>query len=254
METLHINNSIGDKVLYYEELESTNDKSFELIKNETAQCGTIVRTDYQTKGRGQIGKYWESEKGKNLLLSVLLKNSGVSVENQFLLSIFCSLAIRDLVQSKLNMNTTIKWPNDIYVSNQKICGILIQNSLMNKKISACVIGIGLNVNQTQFSASLPNPCSLSSISAKVFQLELLASQLIGFLKKYYDLLLTGKHQQLIDLYHKALFRKEIETAFIKSIGASFIGIIKGIEPTGKLLVSVDDNIESFGFHELKYVI
>ena len=254
MDTLHINNSIGNKVLYFEELGSTNDKSFELIKSESAESGTIVYTDYQNKGRGQIGKYWESEKGKNLLLSLLLKKIGLEVENQFLISIFTSLAIKDLVQETLQMNATIKWPNDIYVANRKICGILIQNSIMNKLIGASVIGIGLNVNQSKFSPSLPNPCSLKSITGEEFPLEEILEKLIQLLKKYYDLLLKGQYVELIDQYHNALYRKGIETRFKKPNGQSFEGIIKGIDPSGKLQLKIKDKIESFGFHELKYII
>lgn len=254
MDTLHINNSIGDKVLYFEELASTNDKSFELIKSESVESGTIVYTDYQTKGRGQIGKYWESEKGKNLLLSLVLKKSGLEIENQFLISIFTSLAIKDLVQDSLNMNTTIKWPNDIYIANHKICGILIQNSIMNKKINASVIGIGLNVNQIKFSPLLPNPCSCKSIAGMEFSLEEMLEQLTLLLKKYYDLLLKGQYKELMDQYHEALYRKGIVTRFKKSDGLSIEGVIQGIDPTGKLQLQVGDKIETFGFHELKYII
>lgn len=254
MDTLHINNSIGNKVLYFEELASTNDKSFELIKSEAAASGTIVHTDYQTKGRGQIGKYWESEKGANLLLSVILRNNGLEAENQFLISIFTSLAIKDLVQYSLNMNATIKWPNDIYVANDKICGILIQNSIMNKNISASVIGIGLNVNQTKFSPTIPNPCSCKSIAGKEFPLEEMLEKLTLLLKKYYNFLLKGQYNELMDQYHMALYRKDMESSFIKSDGQAIKGNIQGIDPTGKLQLKVGDQMVSFGFHELKYII
>ena len=135
----------------------------QLIKNTEVAEGTVVLAKEQTSGRGQVNNTWESSYGDNLLMSIVLYPEFLHAGNQFLLSKFVSLAIVDFLSYYLE-NVTIKWPNDIYVGNKKIAGVLIENSLRGAFISSSVVGIGLNVNQTEFSSSIPNPTSLKNES------------------------------------------------------------------------------------------
>ena len=120
-----------------------------------------IRTDFQTAGRGQTGNGWESEKGKNLLVSVLLKYPEIAASEQWRLSMLVAVTLYEAIaQFVPEQMLTIKWPNDIYVGSRKICGILIENSLRGNRLSSSIIGIGLNINQRNFDINLPNPTSM----------------------------------------------------------------------------------------------
>ena len=126
------------------QISSTNTVAIELLKKEELPEGTIIWADEQTKGRGQRGNSWESEPGTNLTISIILFPHFLKAEDQFLLSKVTSLAITDYLANRFNQ-VTIKWPNDIYVANDKIAGILIENSIIGSSFEYAVIGIGLNI-------------------------------------------------------------------------------------------------------------
>jgi len=137
-------------IVYHESIHSTNSLMYDEVSNTPdLNEGYVIRTDYQTSGRGQIGNTWESKSGKNLL-----------AEDQFLVSKIICLSLVELLNEYDLEKVRIKWPNDIYVGDKKIAGILIQNMLQGKQIKASIIGIGLNVNQEFFESEAPNPTSL----------------------------------------------------------------------------------------------
>ena len=135
--------------------------------------GAVVYTYRQTQGRGQKGNSWESEPEKNLAFSFLLKNPGIAPSRQFYISEAVSIAVAEMLSQMVPDGIRIKWPNDIYFHDQKICGILIENTLCGNAIAHAIIGIGINVNQEHFVSDAPNPVSLKNITGKDYDLDAL---------------------------------------------------------------------------------
>lgn len=196
-----VENTTGVLKSYYcKETHSTNALLWEMSRLSTLEEGFVVRADFQTAGKGQIGNSWESEAGKNLLFSMILYPLRVSVENQFLLSQIVSLAIKKALDEYTD-GTTVKWPNDIYWNEKKLAGILIENSLQGNKIKSAVIGIGLNVNQKTFVSNAPNPVSLLQITGK---------------RQNRKALLDKIHRNIMELYAE-LNLSEIRTAYAEAL-------------------------------------
>lgn len=221
--------------LYYysENTESTNSLLKELSLKEKLPEGYLVYTDFQTAGKGQPGNSWESENGKNLLFSILIYPHNILITEQFILSQITSLAIKKVLDNYTG-DITIKWPNDIYWKEKKICGILIENSLLRDKIDKCIIGIGLNINQEIFTSNAPNPVSLKQITGK---------------ETDRDKILQNIHHQLITLYkntdieniqkeyHHNLYRNEGFHPYTDATTKeNFLARIEKVEPDGKLIL------------------
>lgn len=151
--------------------------------------GTVIAADSQTAGRGQRGNSWEAEPGKNLTFSLLLEPEHIPARRQFAISRAVALAICDCLRHWLSNHAdeiAIKWPNDIYVGNRKICGILIENSLQADRICRTVVGIGLNVNQTVFRSDAPNPVSMAQLAGFEFDLDTLLDDLATTIISYFN--------------------------------------------------------------------
>jgi len=232
-------------------IDSTNTYLKQISSLETLEDYTIVTAKHQTLGRGQMGTIWDSEKGKNLMCSVFKKDYVVSIENQFYISMATSLAIIKALQSFSVPKLYVKWPNDILSENKKICGILIENVIKNNKLEASIIGIGLNVNQTEFK-SLPNASSLRIITGTVSNLDELLQRVIENLKYYFNSLETESLNVLKSEYEKRLFRKDKPSTFKNSHGDIFAGFIKGISSLGKLQVVLEDDVlKEFDLKEIQ---
>ena len=153
------------KTLYLEETDSTNDFLRQYTPGEDEDM-TVVWTDFQRKGRGQGSNQWESEAGKNLTFSVLIHPDKVRAQDQYIISMAVAETMHRFLSGMVDAAIQIKWPNDIYVGDSKIGGILIENHLSGEHIKDCIIGIGLNVNQTVFVSDAPNPISMRMICAQ----------------------------------------------------------------------------------------
>ena len=244
----------GKNKIYFEELDSTNTYAMDMIAKTTPPNGTCVFTDYQTAGRGQIGRYWHSEAAKNLLVSYIFYPHTLKVEDQFYLSIISGLAVRDVVSHWVE-NVKIKWPNDIYIGNKKAAGILVQNCLRGDLIRSTVVGIGLNVNEKDFPTDLPNPISLYSITGFDIEIEQVFHFVSARLEFYYLQLKNNKYAFLKNEFLNQLYRKDEWTEFTDLSGIRFSGCITGIDPQGKLQMMTDDGVvKNFGFREVGYVI
>ncbi len=222
-------------------IDSTNTYLKEISSNDVLKDYTTVTANYQTDGRGQMGTMWNSEKTKNLMCSVFKDCSNVSIKNQFYISMVTSLAIIKTLQSFSVQKLRIKWPNDILSDDKKICGILIENVIKNKKLVASIIGIGLNVNQTEFK-NLPNASSLKIITGTVFNIDELLQLIIKNLKYYFVILEKGHLKVLKSDYENLLFRKNKPSTFKDQKGTVFAGFIKGINGIGQLQVLLEDDI------------
>lgn len=222
-------------------INSTNTYLKQLSDVEALKDYTIVTAKYQTQGRGQMGTIWNSEKSKNLTCSVFKDTSKIEVEQQFHISIVTSLAIVKTLQSFSIPKLHVKWPNDILSESKKICGILIENVIKKKRLDCAIIGIGLNVNQTEFK-KLPNASSLKILTGRVFDLDELLQLISKNLKHYFKLLEQGKLELLKAEYEKKLFRKDKPSSFKDQKGHMFSGFIKGINAIGNLQILLEDDI------------
>ena len=156
---------LTENVFYIPQTISTNVLCWKMFKERDIPEGLVVVADYQTAGKGQAGNSWESARGKNLLFSIVLYPHHIPIEEQFLISQAVSVGIKNVLDT-VSDDITIKWPNDMYWKDSKLAGILIETSLFRNIISKAVIGVGLNVNQTEFISDAPHPISLKQIAGK----------------------------------------------------------------------------------------
>ena len=222
-----------------------------MAQNSALENFTVVTTKEQTKGRGQQSNSWISEPHKNLTISVFIKDFDLEIHQQKYLNFAISLAIFDVLLEEEIPKPSIKWPNDILSAKNKICGILIENNIRNHKIYATIVGIGLNVNQTEFPDFLKNVTSLKKIKDIDFNLDALLLRLIEKIKEKIQLLVSKKYEELENDYLKVLYKKNIPTMFKDSNDALFMGIITGISNSGNLLVELEDEtVKEFGIKEI----
>jgi len=239
-------------ILKFESLSSTNDKAKEIINTNKFSEFTVILTYEQTKGKGQRENSWNSEADKNLTISILTKPIFLKITSQFYLSKAISLGIIDYLNSKKN-NFKIKWPNDIYYNDKKICGILIENSISGSTIKNSIIGIGLNINQKYFPDYLPNAISLSNILHKKYNLEEELNLLLSSIYNKYQLLKKQEFTEIDKLYHKYLYKIN-KLANYKDVKSSFKGKIIGTLPEGKLIIETSKNeIRTYNFKEVEFL-
>lgn len=229
---------------------STNSYLKDLGAQITLEDDTIVWAETQLNGRGQRGNSWTSEAGKSLTFSMFKRFSQLRSEEHIRINLAVSLGIaRSLIQLNIPQ-ITIKWPNDIMSYNKKICGILIENQLQGNSITGSVIGIGLNVNNTEFH-DLPNAGSLYLATEKTFDLESVLRQVALSLSSHLDNLENIDFESLIEDYHAMLFRKDTISVFEYPDRSLFNGIILGLSSDGKLLVELEDEkVIEFGMKEI----
>jgi len=242
------------KLIKLDAIDSTNDFLKALASQDELDNFTVVTAENQTKGKGQMGSKWQSESGKNLIMSVLVKDFLYDNEQVFNLSVIVSLAVIDTLKSLNIPDLRIKWPNDIMSYNKKVGGILIENTIKSDGRIVSVVGIGLNINQTNFD-HLPNASSLAVICKREFD------------KNSLVLLIREKIQEKINSwenssahlwkeYFNSLFRQGIPMPFkklrSKDSGQNFMGIIKGVSPVGKIQILLeDDSVYEFEIKEIQ---
>lgn len=229
------------RIIKLNAIDSTNNFLKQLCAKETVEDNTIIVTNYQSHGRGQMGTTWVSEDSKNLMFSVFKDISFLETEQNFYISMATSLSIISALKSFTIPKLQIKWPNDILSENQKICGVLIENIIKQNQLKATIIGVGINVNQTNFS-ELPKATSLHLLTGKVLNLDEVLQAILENLIHYFNLLKDEKFQQIKDAYEKLLFRKDKPSTFKDSKGVLFSGFIKSISNSGNLQVLLEDNI------------
>ena len=231
-------------------LESTNIYALELLRQKKGFTGTVIVTDFQTKGKGQQGKIWESEKGKNLQFSIIISPK-LAVEKQFELSQFVAICLRQWLDSMSVSVVQIKWPNDILVNGKKIAGVLIENSIQGQEISHSVIGIGLNVNQVGFSIFSRLATSLKKELNKNVDMD---KALTSFLELFKSNYLKYKSGQLdvVKLYLSYLFGLGTPQRYVDDKG-EFLGVILGVRPNGKLQVNKNGKLKSYDIKQLQFL-
>ena len=208
----------------------------------TLPGGTVIYTPSQTAGRGQKGNSWESEDGKNLTFSMLLKRPPVKARDQFCLSEAAAIAVVEALTAEAGDAFTVKWPNDVYWQDKKICGMLLENSLDGTSIAHCIAGIGINVNQERFLSDAPNPVSLTGITGREHDLMALLKRVCSRIEALVDSLGdSAAREQLHRQYMAALYRNDGALhPFEDAQGYRFMASVAGIAPDGTLTLRHED--------------
>lgn len=243
------------KYMFVNQTDSTNRLMKSLLRDQHLPEGFVVRSGYQLEGRGQGSNRWESQPRRNLLFSVLLRPVQVAVDEQFILSQMVALAIHRSLQELLPEEAaafSLKWPNDIYWNNRKLGGVLIENSLRGGKITECIVGIGLNINQTTFNSDAPNPVSLRQISGRRHRLMEVLKTILHHLFEIYT---QADYAAIRSDYAHALYRREGYHPYYAPEKGQFDACIVKVEADGRLLLKEKTGQESgYYFKEVEIVL
>jgi len=241
------------EVIHIEETDSTN----HWLK-ENGEHGMVVVAGYQTAGRGCGSNSWESERGKNLTFSMLIHPEGIPANEQFHITEVTSVALCETLEHYIYNKVEIKWPNDIYVADKKICGILIENRLQGNVIKDSIIGIGLNVNQREFKSDAPHPVSLYQLMGRETDIE----ELLNWFLKAFDAAWNSKTTCFA--YRERLFRKGREYVYKDKTtsstneaaeSGSFTATLIDVEADGRLVLLDDTGLQRrYAFKEVEFVI
>lgn len=246
-------------ITWFDSIDSTNSEARRQLPANAKM--SVYAAKFQTAGRGQRGNKWSSAAGQNLTFSVLLNSThpqmpDLAVRNQFLLSIVASLSVSDLLR-KLNIRNTIKWPNDIYIGRRKVCGMLIENIVGNTGLEHSIIGIGLNLNQTEFPPELVNPTSVLVSSGLRTVPEEVLDGFLDIFSEYIPYLsdIEGINE-IRNKYVSRLFRLGVSREYHDCLrNVDFKGTIKGISEEGLLLMEMPDKtVTNYSFKEVSYII
>ena len=244
----------GKLINYLPSCHSTNDIAVQMIQSENMVFeGTVIITDNQTAGRGQRGNIWEACTGENLTFSLILKPNFLKASDQFQLNVAVSMGVLDFLSEFIDENLKVKWSNDIYVGDKKMGGILIENSLQGYQIGHSIIGIGLNINQTEFSNERATSLRKITQNPLKYDLSELLKKLLENIEINYLKIKSRQYESLKVGYLSNLFRFE-EYHYFKKNGQQFLGRITGIDETGKLGIETDGNVIYFDFKEVEFVI
>ena len=244
----------GKLINYLPSCHSTNDIAVQMIQSENMVFeGTVIITDNQTAGRGQRGNIWEACTGENLTFSLILKPNFLKASDQFQLNVAVSMGVFDFLSEFIDENLKVKWSNDIYVGDKKMGGILIENSLQGYQIGHSIIGIGLNINQTEFSNERATSLRKITQNPLKYDLSELLKKLLENIEINYLKIKSKQYESLKVRYLSNLFRFE-EYHYFKKNGQQFLGRITGIDETGKLGIETDGNVIYFDFKEVEFVI
>jgi BirA family biotin operon repressor/biotin-[acetyl-CoA-carboxylase] ligase len=230
-------------------LSSTNDEA----RKATYKGGDVVVADFQTEGRGQRGNRWSSDAGKNLMFSIVVSPKGLPASAQFVLLECVALGLVDAL-AEWGIATSIKWTNDIYVGDRKLVGVLIENSISDGLVARSVVGIGINVNQTEVDPTLPNPTSMALVCGRKFSCDEVLESVYRCVMLRLELLDEGCAEHLHREYCERMFRLGVEAEFALPDGSRLRGVIRGVEPQGALIVATDGGERRFLVKEVAFVL
>lgn len=247
------NEQTSPRIIHLPEARSTNSSLREWLALERLPEGSVLVADNQVAGRGQIGNSWESEPGKNLTFSLVLYPDCLPANQQFFISEIASLSVKETLDAYVG-DVSVKWPNDIYWKDRKICGMLIENDLAGFYLYSSIIGIGINVNQADFRSKAPNPVSLRQITGKEYDKEEILGHFLSLFYDYYLALLQEQYGLIRERYRSALYRSAGYHPYRDEQGA-FEARIHHIEPTGHLVLQLrDGSLRRYAFKEVSYLL
>ncbi len=245
---------IGDYKIRLKSIDSTNNYASSLFSLGKPAEGTVVLSDFQEKGKGQVNATWESERGLNLLASFILYPV-IDMSDYFLLNQAMSLAVREAIAGFMpGPEVTIKWPNDILAGERKIGGILIENSIRGNQFAYSIVGTGINVNQDDFSSYKPEATSLRLETGNETPVERMLEALCATMNTWYAKLKSGDAAAIRKAYHDALFGKGASRVFLDNQSlARFEAVIAGVRDDGKLILrTADGRTRHAAFKEVAY--
>jgi len=244
---------VGQNLVTLTEVDSTNNFLKQTLANSTPLTeGTVIMAESQYAGRGQQQNKWHSEPGKNLTISILLKPAFLPVTQQFNLNLAISVGIINALIPVLGTGVKIKWPNDVYFNDKKLGGVLIENIIQGQIIKNSIVGIGLNVNQTEFADWVPNPTSVKQILQKDYDLKNLLSDICAYIEAAYLVLKAGNIDRLKTFFMQNLYWRD-ELHPFKTAEGVFDGIITDVTQAGQLAVSIDNELRLYSFKEIEFL-
>ena len=244
---------VGHNLITLKEVDSTNTFLKDAVSKSTPLLdGTVIMAEKQFGGRGQAENSWLTEPGKNLTISILLNPGFLSVDKQFELNKAVSIALNDVLIKYIPSKALIKWPNDLYVCNKKIGGMLIENIVQGNKIKHAIIGIGLNVNQENFPENLKNVTSLKQELHQDYDLMGLLGEICSAIEARYLQLKAGSLKKINEEYLNRLYLKD-QWASFKFDGMIQHGKIVGITNIGQLILETDDETRVFNNKEIEFL-
>jgi len=248
---------IGHNIIMLDRVSSTNDFLKDYVSNfKPLNEGTAILAVDQFQGRGQRDNKWVSEPGKNITCSFHLTPTFLKATQQFPLNIGISLGLAKYLQSKVEKTVKIKWPNDIYVENKKIAGILIENTIQAGNLKHSIIGIGVNINQKTFNPEDSihrSSLLLESDQTEDYDIKNITQEIFNYIETEYKFIKSQEIEQQLIAYNERLFRKDEKSSFlIDNIEQS--GVIKEVCLDGKLIVALDTETKSFNYNEIKILI
>jgi len=245
----------GQNVITLQRTPSTNEYlKNELTKSTPLREGTVIMAVDQYAGRGQKGAVWVSEPGKNLTFSLLLTPTFLHPRHQFLLTVAISVAIAKCLETLLPEPVKIKWPNDLFVGDRKIGGILIENILKGNVWKSAIVGIGINVNQTAFPTDIArHTSSIYHLLHQETDLLTLLHDLGRHIEQAYNELKQSAHENLLAYYRQHLYRLNERHPFLVE-GIRVHGTVTGVTENGRLQVTFDGHMADFDIKEIAFVI
>ena len=243
--------SVRNTMIYHiNNTTSTNDEA----RGERYEHMDVIWSEHQTEGRGQRGHSWHSTEGENLTFSVVLHPTFLPIVEQFLLSEVVALALVDAM-AEYGIECRIKWTNDIYARDSKLVGVLIEHSLAGDTLARTIVGIGLNVNQTEFPSDLPNPTSMALQRSAKFDHEEVLRCFMHKLEEWYDVLSSGNKQLVESTYVSRMYHLLEEHPYMLPSGEVVRAQIRGVRPSGELILEHHDGIvREYAFKEIEFVL
>lgn len=243
----------SNKIIYFEKVDSTNEEAEKLLFSRLLEEYTVIVTDFQLKGKGVGRNTWQSDPAMNILMSIVLHPEFLNPADQFMINKVVSLAVCECIAQFLpEKSIYIKWPNDIYVEDRKIAGILSKNIIMGHQFSSCIVGIGLNVNQITFDPDVPNPVSLAQLTGSAVDRESVLGNLTDQIKTSYERLRSGNFGEIDQDYLSTLLNYNL-SAIYESHGKRFEGIIRNVDPFGRLILETGGEIKKYDMKEITLI-
>lgn len=255
LENSAIHRIIGQRTISFDFIDSTNDFAIRWLTKSKPIEGTVITADFQSKGKGQIGRTWFGTPGANLAYTTLLYPTHLHAREAPLALMCLSSAVCEAVSQLFDLPALkLKWPNDLYWNNEKLGGMLIQTALFTQKIQHLVFGLGLNVNETHFPAELPNPVSLRQITGREINRDLIVPAINAALDSARLKLLKQDNTRIVEKYNALLYANgEVRTFLNLSTRDTFNARVCGVDSAGSLLLDHSGRRSQFQMHEVKWM-
>ena len=241
------------KIIKLDAIDSTNSYLKKLLNKESLDDLTAVVSKHQTQGRGRNGNTWSNKPSLNLAFSIYKRFSDFEIDKKFMLNVISSISVYETLKKYNLINLTIKWPNDIMTANKKISGILIENNIRGNSIKNSVIGIGININQSEFK-NLPNATSIFIETGKLNSIDMIAQELQKALEKNFNLFKINENE-LIKNYNSLLYKKNETSNFSANEMSKFQGKIIKVDMDGEITIRLSNKqLSKYSENEIKLII